>query len=213
MDTIFTNHLLSWQKPFLRDQDLAVLFPGKDTRRYDVVKYALKKGVLIQVRRGLYLIGKPFGKGTCDPFEIASVLYGPSYISLETALSFHGWIPEAVRTTTCVTPKRAKTFQTYLGVFRFSHAPPSHFFLNVQRVEETNNGSSIFLIAEPWKAIADAIYCYRRDWKSLDDLSSDLRIEVETLEESDRNSLLHIAKYYDCKRVQKVLHMFYQELS
>mgnify|MGYP003523184722 CR=1 FL=1 len=58
-----------------------------------------------------------------DSFEIATVIYGPSYISFESALSYHGWIPEAVRTTTCASVKRAKEFETPIGVFFFLHIP------------------------------------------------------------------------------------------
>lgn len=209
MDTNLKNFLLEWKKPFIRDQDLALLFPGEDTRRYDAVKYVLKKNILIQLRRGLYLIGKPYGKGECDPFEIAQALYGPSYISLESALSFHGWIPEAVYATTSVCAKRTKVIETVMGIFRYSHTPPAHFFLNVQRIENKEN---TFLIAEPWKAIADAIYCSPRGWQSIHDLASDFRIEIETMQQSDRASLLHIAQHYGSSRVQKTLHKFLQEL-
>lgn len=215
MDTKYRNLLLEWAKPFIRDQDLSVVFYGEETRRYDAVKYAMKKGVLIQMRRGLYLIGKPFGKGSCDPFEMAAVLYGPSYISLESALSFHGWIPEAVFTTTSVTPKRAKVIDTPVGVFRYSHTPTAHFYLNVQRIEQATGEKSdtCFLLAEPWKAVADALYCYRKPWRSVRDLSLDLRIEIETLEQSDKKSLWHVAEHYASKRVQKVLRTFFRELS
>ncbi len=209
MDTLFHQLLLEWKKPYLRDQDLIVTFKGENTRRYDAVKYAIKRKILIPVRRGLYLIGPPYGKGTGDPFEMAQIIYGPSYVSLESALSFHGWIPEAVYTTTSVSAKRKKIFETSMGVFRYSQTPSPHFFLNVQRI---TNEASTFLIAEPWKAIADLIYCSRKKWTSCQALSSDMRIENETLQQSDKKSLFHIATYYASPRVCKILKCFYEEL-
>ncbi len=210
MDTRLGTLLQEWKKPFLRDQDLAILFSGEDGKRYDVVKYAIKKGILIRLQRGLYLIGPPYKKGELDAFEIAQSLYGPSYISLESALSFHGWIPEAVYVTTSVCAKRSKTIETSIGNFRYAHTPSAHFFLNVERIA---NKESSFLLAEPWKAVADAIYCYRKTWKSINDLSSDMRIEIETMQQSNRDSLLHIATYYDSSRVRTSLSRFAEELQ
>lgn len=186
-----------------------MVFHGEDTRRYDVVKYALKKGVLIHVKRGVYLVGLPYGKGVCDPFEIAEVLYGPSYISFESALSYHGWIPEAVYVSTSACAKRSKMIETKIGSFRYSHTPAAHFFMNVERHV---NGESTFLIAEPWKAIGDMIYSYKRSWKSINDLTFDLRVEHDTMKNSDLASLAHIARYYDSGRVRQILSRFEKEL-
>lgn len=209
MDTSFSQFLLAWKKPYLRDQDLVVVFKEEDSRRYDVVKYALKKGILIHVKRGVYLIGPPYGRGACDPYEIAQILYGPSYISLESALAYYGWIPEAVYVTTSVSAKRTKLIETPVGKFRYSHTPATHFFMNVERIAKEE---STFLIAEPWKAIGDVIYCYKKNWKSIQDLSSDMRIEIDTMKQSDLASLLHIATYYKSAKVRQILRRFTQEL-
>ena len=61
---------------------------------------------------------------------------------------------------------------------------------------------------KPWKAIADLIYAYRKDWKTLDDLSEDLRIEPEILRESHKESLEFIALYYKSAHVKRVLSRF-----
>ena len=210
MDANFSQFLFHWNKPFLRDQDLLILFKGESTRRYDAVKYALKKGIFIHVKRGVYLLGPPYGKGQCDPFELAEVLYGPSYISFESALSYHGWIPEAVYVTISACAKRSKIIETCLGNFSYSHTPASHFFMNVSR---QGNGENAFFLAEPWKAIGDMIYSKKKNWKSIKDLSLDLRIEFETMSGSDLVSLAHVAKYYRSANVRQVLSRFLKELS
>lgn len=187
-----------------------MVFQGDDAKRYDTVKYALKKGVLIHVKRGVYLVGPPYGKGACDPFEIAETLYGPSYISFESALSFHGWIPEAVYVTTSACAKRSKMIETGMGNFRYSHTPASHFFMNVERHA---NGESAFLMAEPWKAIGDMLYSHKKNWKSINDLHLDLRIEFDTMKSSDLASLTHNARYYDSTKVRQILSRFAKELA
>lgn len=86
----------------------------------------MQKGVLVKIRRGLYTINLPF-KEPPDTFELAEIIYGPSYISMESALSYHGWIPEAVYTITSATTRRKKLFKTPLGVFAFFNFPVNNF--------------------------------------------------------------------------------------
>src|SRR5258705_210846 len=98
--TIFTDSLLK------------TMIGGSDHRRYGLVKRALKSGDLIQIRRGLYVLGQKHRMTDVNLFELAQRVYGPSYISLESALSYHGLIPEAVYAVTSVCMKRSKEFET-----------------------------------------------------------------------------------------------------
>lgn len=209
MSTQFLELLYGWPKPYIIDQDLATIFFMDDKRRYDTVKYAMKKGLLTQIKRGLYLIHRPFQKTHYDEFEIAQAIYGPSYISLESALSHHGWIPEKVNTCTSVTAKRSKEFTTDIANFTYSHTPIKSFMLQVQRVETSD---STFLIAEPWKAIADHVYVRNRPWGSLADMISDMRIDEDLLLESDVKQLENLSNSYSSVKVQKLLAKFYKEI-
>ena len=210
MATLLENFIYNWQKPYIRDQDLYTLFLGEESKRYDAVKYALRKGQLKQLRKGLYLIELPRQPQHYDVFELAQVIYGPAYISLETALSFHGWIPEAVYTTTSVTTRRRKVFETPIGCYSYAHTPPKLFYFGVRRIEQKE---AIFFIAEPWKALADFIYCYKKSWGSISELCADLRIEPESIQDSDFESLKKIAEIYGSKYVQSVLNKFLMELK
>jgi hypothetical protein len=69
------------------------------------------------------VVRSPKYGGTVEPMEIANPLYGPSYISLEYALSYYGLIPERVESITSVTTKRSKKFITPLGSFSYEHIP------------------------------------------------------------------------------------------
>jgi predicted transcriptional regulator of viral defense system len=136
-----------------------------------VLSKAIHKGYLIPIRRDLFLIKKG-QHSVVNSFELAPLIYGPSYISFESALSYHGWIPEAVRTTTCATVKRAKEFETSLGVFSYEHIPIEAFSFGI---EQHDQGSLILFIASPVKALADVVYARKRIWTSIHDLSEDLR--------------------------------------
>ena len=95
--------------------------------------------------------GKPSGGARCREL-LANLIYGPSFVSLEYALAFHGLIPERVEQVTSVTSQRAHHFDTPMG--RFSYRPTSHFHTGFTRVE-AQAGS--FLMALPERALADRL--------------------------------------------------------
>lgn len=179
-------------KPYIRDTELAILLGGTQDRVHSWIKRAFQKEDLVRLKRGVYLIDHL----PIDKFEIAQHLYGPSYISLESALSYYGWIPEAVYTTTSVCTKKSPTITTAIGIFSYEHIPAEQFFMCVDKVGE-------FLIAQPWKALADYVYVYRKRWKNMQEMMEDLRIERSSIASSDRRVLEEIAQYYDSPRVRR----------
>ena len=135
------------------DTEVVSLLEGTANRRYGLIKRALAHGDLIQLRRGVYGLGKKFQRTPLNHFEVAQKIYSPSYVSLESALSYHGWIPEAVYTTTNVSLKRSATFNTPVGDFSYTRIPKFNFI----GVERVCDGNTIYLIANPTKALADYI--------------------------------------------------------
>jgi hypothetical protein len=202
----FEKILFDWPQPFIRDIDLMVLLKVKDQARYDLVNRALKNNSLIILKRGLYLISSLFRRENPNAFVLAQQIYGPSYISLESALSFHGWIPEAVLQTTSVCSKRSKTFTNEVGEFSYQHIPSEDFYVGVISFEEA-------LMASPWKAVADCIYAYEKQWKSPLDLTLDMRIEAEDMLASDLNVLKDLSINYPSKRVRNILEKLFLGLK
>lgn len=199
-----------WPKNYIRDDDLAQLLKGTDDARYSIVKRALKAGLLVHMRKGLYLIASKIKRVLPDEFELSLLIYEPSIISLESALSYHGWIPEAVYTTTCATPKRAQEFETPIGFYSYKHVPEQGFYVGVARIA-TQTG--IFLVADPWRALADFMYTRRRSWENLSQLEADLRIDVDTAMEGDKQLLKELSENYPSPRVRKVLKKFLREIT
>lgn len=204
MNRNFFDTLIQWPKPFISGVDLLHLLKRSDNSRYSIVKRAIKEGLLLPIKRDLYLIqaGK---KPIINTYEISPIIYGPSYVSFESALSFHHWIPEAVRTTTCATLKRSVQFETPIGVFAYEHIPTNSFPLGVEQKED---GESIVFIANPWKAIADMIYVRKKDWRSVEALAGDLRIEPDSIIRSDKALLDELIVNYGSTRVKKALSFF-----
>lgn len=184
------------------DVELADLLPGTDFSRHALVKRALAKGQLIQIRRGLYCLSDKDRKKPLNLFSLAQKIYGPSAISLESALSYHGWIPEAVFAVTSVSAQRSHEFKTPLGVFGFARVPAEPFLAGVNLQSE--DGDSFF-IAGPWRALADYVYVHKKDWRGLKPLRESLRIENEHLEKVDFRELEEIEAAFRSRRVRRFL--------
>lgn len=211
MEKNIRDLIKQWPTCFIQDDDLKMLLTDKtEDARHSVVKRILKDGLLIRIRRGLYLISDKTKPLFVEVFELASLIYGPSFVSLESALSYHSWIPEGVYTTTCVSIKRAKEFKTPIGIFSYKCVPEEKFYTGVDRIK-TQKGS--FFIATPWKALADFIYTRRKSWKNLSELEADLRIDKETIMNSDKKMLKLLAENYPSHRVRKNLKRFLKEIS
>jgi len=162
----------------------------------DKVTALLLRGDIIRVKKGLYLFGDQLRRRPYSLELLANLVYGPSFVSLDSALSFHGLIPERVEATTSVATKRPKTFNTPVGSFIYRQAPREYFPLGMDRVEE---GDVAFLIAVPERALADKIrddrrHSLRTQAEAARYLFEDLRIDREEFEQMDPDFLGKLAE-------------------
>ena len=128
-------------------------------RPNDKIAALLARGDLVQLRRGLYLLGTDLRTGPLSLPLVANVLFGPSYVSLDFALSWHALIPEGVVEVSSVTPRRTREFVTPVGRFSYTHLPLAVYGTGV-RMEKTPEGAS-FLMASPEKALCDKVLLTR----------------------------------------------------
>jgi len=153
-------------------------------RPNDKISEWLKPGALLPLRRGLYLTGSGLrGQPACLPL-VANHLYGPSYVSLDFALAWHGLIPEGVAEITSVTPRASRSFENNLGRFSYQHLPLAYYRIG-QSLGQSSDGLG-YLIATPTKALCDRLVLSRhlhrlsraamRDW-----LMDDLRLDADLL--------------------------------
>lgn len=111
--------------PVFSLEDVRLAFPSFDRRR--LLEWQ-QKGYLTKVRRGHYRLDRTNTATGFDRLYAANKVYQPSYISLESALSWHGLIPEGVFTTTSITPLNGTSFQTPLGNFTYRHVHTRLYF-------------------------------------------------------------------------------------
>ena len=94
------NELL--QIPYPEFDYLALMNALRDYRYpRDRVTKLLASGRIVRVKKGLYILGDELRGGPFSREILANLIYGPSYISLEYALSYHQMIPEWVRHIGC----------------------------------------------------------------------------------------------------------------
>ena len=85
----------------------------------DRITRLLASGAIVRVKKGLYCFGETFRRGPVVREHLANLIYGPSYVSLDYALGYHGLIPERVERVTSVTTRRSREFVTPFGVFSY----------------------------------------------------------------------------------------------
>jgi len=118
----------------------------KENTASKILERLTKKGILKRLIKKKYL----FALSESDDFQIANFLYSPSYISLESALSFYGIITQFPYQITSVTLKKTKIIKTLNKEFFYSHIKPELFF-DYEKKEK-------FLIASREKAFFDYLY-------------------------------------------------------
>lgn len=198
-----TEHWFKADRAVFTQADVAVAIEGTDFSRHGLIKRAIASGEILNVRRGLYCLAEPYRKRPVSVYSISQRIRGPSYVSLESALAFHRWIPEAVHACTCVSFKDAKEFDTPLGLFSYKRVPRKIFHAGVERcVDEHGN---VFFMAPPAKALADYVYVRRLTWAGIDAAIGSLRIEPEELTSVAPGELSGLASNYGSRRVQRFL--------
>lgn len=196
------------------DVDLNNLLDGSPAARYGMVNKALKKEELIKIRRGLYLLADKYRRKKLSKLFLASRIVPHSYISLESALSYYGWIPERVSTVTSVIAfGRTKKFVTPFGEYSFDYIPVGdyEFLTGVNRIEEMKDEP--FLLASPLRALADYIYVKKIGWEGLGFLTDSLRIDIEQLMQIDPNHFSEMKTVYRSARVLRFLDNLKKELK
>jgi predicted transcriptional regulator of viral defense system len=196
------------------DAQLARIIEGSKQRRYHLVNRAIKAGELRRLRRGSYLLAESFRDYPAHPFALAQAFAPGSYVSLETALAHHGWIPEAVFSTASVTPGR-KSFEYQHSVFgHFSFHPLAiqrGYFLEL--VAREQSGGHTMLVAKPVRALLDLVCLKKIEYPGVNWLLEGLRIDYEYLQQITNADIRTLKLVYKHKRVTRFLDSLARELD
>jgi len=197
----------------LTDQQIGRILGGSDDRRYGQVKRALQSGALVRIKRGLYVLAEQYRENPLHPFALAQALVAGSYVSMETALAFHGWIPEAVYTTVSVTPGRKSQVIDHPNFGHFEFNPlalhKSGFLAGVQRHVISDQA---VLVASPLRALMDLVAFRKHEWEGIAWLENGMRIDRPHLLQIRSKDFPDLRGVYKHKGVNKFLSRFERDV-
>jgi len=120
--------------PYYTKQNLSLILE-KDSFSLDYwLKKLIKEKILIPIKKGVYAssyyVNDIKEKGFFDLYlkKLANFLRQPSYISLETALSYYGLIPEESFNITSITLKSTRFYKSNLATFFYRNIKKELFF-------------------------------------------------------------------------------------
>ena len=144
-----------------------------------------KKKLLVKLRQGYYTFPEYMKKQDIGYF-FANRMYMPSYISLHTALSFYGIIPESVVQITSISTLKTASFKNDFGEFSYKNVKQDLFF--GYELKTAHNSKSL-QFASPEKAILDLLYLYPFYNSELEML--ELRFDEEFLQNDLNLEIFH----------------------
>ena len=190
----------------LFERQLARLLDGSPQRRHHLVNRAMKAGDLVRLRRGTYVLNAKYRNVPPHPFALAQAFVPGSYVSFETALAHHSWIPEAVHVTASVTPNR-KSYELEHSTFgSFSFHPlatqPGYFLELVVRQQLQQQ---TMLVAKPFRALMDLVCLRKVEWQGMSWLTDGMRIDYDSLRTITNADIRTLDAVYTQKRVKSFL--------
>ncbi|MDR1975229.1 MAG: hypothetical protein LBQ31_11265 [Bacteroidales bacterium] len=162
----------------------------------------VKKGYLIRLKQGYYTF--PEYKSKPDfAYYFANRIYRPSYISLHTALSFYGIIPESVLQITSVTPLKTNFFKNDFGQYSYKSFKSELMF--GYDLKQMSDGR-VLQFAFPEKALLDLLYLY--PFYDTEQEMSELRLDEIFMQNNLNTELLgdYCAKFKN-KALEKRVHI------
>jgi len=136
----------------------------KQKTLYELLQRLEKSGVVNRIKKGKY----HFSLKEYNDFELANFLVNPSYISLESALSFYGILPQFPYTISSVTPLKSQKIIFQEKEYEFCHLESKYFF---DFIKKDN-----FLVATPEKALIDELYFVAKKLRKIHFSDLDLKI-------------------------------------
>lgn len=141
--------LMELNVPVFQTSDAAACLDIDPTHASKLLERLDSSGHIVHLSRGLWAFEEKveilaLPEYLTKPF--------PSYVSLQSALYYHGMISQIPAVTYAVSIGRTKKYKTPLGVFSIHHVNP-HFFFGYKSI-----GKDIAKMASPEKALIDYFY-------------------------------------------------------
>ena len=198
--------LKNLQNPELTTLMLMGAFSEHTSPRKKISSLAQKK-LILPIKQGIYLVDEQLRTRFYSNEIFANLIYGPSYVSLETALSHYGFIPERVVLNTSICLGRGKKFSTPIGDFHYYHVKPSIYSAGIQLKEVFTDTCCLY--ASPEKALLDFIYIreskgeFKNPKEYFSYLVESYRFDLDTIQKSiSLKKLNQFAELYPFQKIE-----------
>lgn len=166
-----------------------------------------KKGLLLELRRGLYVLNESDRKISPSRPFLSNQIYSPSYVSTEYALGFYDLIPERVVDVTSVTTRKTARFENPFGLFLYQHVGIPCFEGFIEKKDENDLS---FMIATPEKAIIDFIYLNLSRFEPGRPEIFETSFRFQNLDQLNLRYMNILASLFQSKKLLRVVEMLVQ---
>ena len=190
----------------LKKETLRALEPNENSLNENI-KYWLKKGELIQLKKGVYVLKDRWEKENQKELYLeylAAILIAPAYLSLEYVLDKYQILSEPVMALTLITSKSTREISNQLGVFRYYSITPDLFcgyrtkyFIDAPIRE-----------APKEKALFDYIYLrFLKNEAITKEAIENLRFNWENISQKEFQKAASFLKFTPSKKIKKSFEM------
>lgn len=191
---------------FFTKETLRQIEPSDQRLNFNL-KYWLKAGTIIQLKKGVYVLKERWEKEPNKKFYLeylANKLYEPSYLSLEYVMNKYSLLTEAVYSLTSITPRSTKSFTNKLGAFNYYSLSPNLFF----DFEIKKYFSAFVLIAKKPKAVFDFLYLRFLKKTPINPKTIDeLRINWENISRAEFQKIAKYARNTRSRRLKLAINL------
>lgn len=180
--------------PFFKTRDVAVICKISNSHASQLLTRLTKTEQVVQLKKGLWVIPEKI-ESMALPYLLT--IPEPSYISLQSALHYHGMITQISEITYAVSVARTRVFTSSLGTVSIHHISADMFF-------GYDEIAPYVFMATPEKALIDFLYFNQAKSRLFSHLP-----EVEIPNNFDKKVALNIIKKIPyLKRQESVYRLF-----
>lgn len=197
--------------------DLCEVFTGSFASRNATISETLKKGELVKIVRGVYVLEDKIRSYKVSEFSVANKIVPGSFVSSLSALVYHKWIPKKIETITSVFSGQngSGTRNFYVpGIGEFSHDPiQTRKDGQVDGVRNVTVGNNEFLMATPLRALVDYAFINKINFTSISFLTNGIGVDAEKLKSLTEEDFNEISCTYKSKKAIMFLEALGSELG
>lgn len=194
------------ERPFFESGEVTLAFDEPRPQIEARLSRWVALGKLVKLRKEKYLLPKKYRNREPSLEYISNYLYRPSYISLRTALSIYGMIPESVHIQEAVTPRKTTVWKTPLCTFKYYSIKKERFW-GYKIYPDNEKGivpQNRFFLAEPEKVLIDLFYLLKGEWTK--ERIKEMRFQ--NLENIDKKKLCEYSEKFGSSKVSRAVRRF-----